>query len=206
VDTIRIPTLSSGDQKLVKFLAKNNHWTPFGHAFLSFRVKTHIVNARQLVKSSVGLCWNEVSRRYVDDEPTFFMPETWRTRPANVKQGSSETETVTELVGKTFPKDFVLGFKLEHRIEDYVKRHYANSLALYEDMLESGVAPEQARGVLPLFMNTEWIWSGSLAAFARVYKLRIDPHAQKEVRDIAEKIGELIPHNMQHSWAALTEN
>lgn len=200
--------LSPGDQKLVGYLAKHNHFSPFCHAFLSFRIKTHIVNARQLVKHQVGLSWNEVSRRYVDDEPTFFMPETWRTRPANVKQGSSETETVEYFSNKKLEEILLDGTKVERKISITagVHLHYQRSLQLYEDMLESGVAPEQARGVLPLFMNTEWIWSGSLAAFARVYKLRIDPHAQKEVRDIAELIGNLIPHNMQHSWAALTEN
>lgn len=194
--------LGIGDQKLVQFLAKHNHFSPFCHAFLSFRIKTHIVNARQLVKHQVGLSWNEVSRRYVDDEPTFFMPEAWRTRPASVKQGSSETETVTYFKPEfysTQPNSWP-----EFTISQVVADHYENSLALYEDMIEAGVAPEQARGILPLFMNTEWIWSGSLAAFARVYSLRIDSHAQKEVRDIAEIIGKLIPNNMQHSWAALT--
>lgn len=196
--------LSEGDQKLIRYLAKHNHFSPFCHAFLSLRIRTHVVNARQLVKHQVGLSWNEVSRRYVDDEPTFFMPESWRTRPANVKQGSSETETVTWTM-EQYANAGGIPFQ-EPTINNMVEQHYGRCLALYDNLLQSGVAPEQARGVLPLFMNTEWIWSGSLAAFARVYKLRIDPHAQKEVQQIAALIGNLIPHNMQHSWAALTEN
>lgn len=189
--------LSDGDQKLIRYLAKHNHWSPFAHVFLSFRVKTHIVNERQLFKHVVGLAANSVSRRYVSDEPTFFLPDSWRTRPANVKQGSSETETVTH---------FTIEDQEDVSISGAVQDHYVSSLILYEDMLESGVAPEQARGVLPLFTNTEWIWSGSLVAFARVCKQRLDSHAQAEVRIVAKAISDLVPNNMQHSWAALTEN
>ena len=144
----------------------------------------------------MGLSWNEVSRRYVSDNPSFYMPDSWRTRPDNVKQGSSETETVETLLS--------LEGKPYWRIDAAVQDHYKNCLELYEEMLLSGVAPEQARLVLPVAHNTEWIWSGSVAAFARVYNLRIDPHAQKETRDVAALIGAQIPQEMQHTWAALT--
>ena len=193
-----IGKLGSGDQKLVKYLAKHNHWSPFAHVFLSFRVKTHIVNERQLFKHVVGLAANSVSRRYVSDEPTFFLPDSWRTRPENVKQGSSETDTVTLMSDKE-------GVNYDVTINDAVSKYYQISLNMYEHLLESGVAPEQARGVLPLFTNTEWIWSGSLAAFGRVCRQRLDSHAQAEVRVIAQAISDLVPSSMQHSWAALTE-
>lgn len=189
--------LSEGDQRLIKYLARHNHFTPFCHAFLSFRIKANIAVCRQLAKHQVGLTINEVSRRYVDSEPTFYMPESWRARPEkSVKQGSSETEVVTELENYAgMPGQFV---------DEAVATHYENCLYLYNKMLESGVAPEQARLVLPLASNTEWIWSGSIAAFARVCKLRLDPHAQKETRDVAQKISDLIPPQFQYTWAALT--
>lgn len=172
--------LSEKDKKLINYLAKHGHWTPFGHAFLSFRIKAPIFVARQLVKHQVGLCWNEVSRRYVDDEPEFWFPKVWRGKPVNAKQGS----------------DGVLQEPVYHGFAE-------DALVEYKFLLELGVAPEQARMVLPLNTHTEWIWSGSLAAFSRVVKLRTDPHAQAETREIAEKIDALVPMAFCHSWRAL---
>ena len=174
--------LAEKDQKLIGYLAKHNHWTPFAHAFLSFRIKAPIFVARQLVKHQVGLAWNETSRRYVDDEPEFYLPDVWRKRAENVKQGSSD-EAVEDLPN--------------------IKHPLKLCLSLYEDLLAKGVAPEQARMVLPQNTMTEWIWSGSLAAFARVCKLRLDPHAQKETQEIAEMINERVPAGFVHSWEAL---
>jgi thymidylate synthase (FAD) len=173
--------LSEKDQKLISYLAKHNHWTPFAHAFLSFRIKAPIFVARQLVKHQVGLAWNEVSRRYVDDEPEFWFPKVWRGKPVNAKQGSSGI------------------------IDGYVPDHSwaEQCLKMYTIMLEKGIAPEQARMVLPQNMMTEWIWSGSLAAFARVCKLRLDPHAQKETQEVAQMINDQVPDSFQHSWKAL---
>lgn len=183
-------TLSEKDQKLISYLAKHNHWTPFAHAFLSFRIKAPIFVARQLVKHQVGLAWNEVSRRYVDDEPEFFFPETWRGKPVNAKQGSNGEVDLSggKIKGMYWPKDCTV-----------------HSLIGYKQLLKAGVAPEQARMVLPQNTMTEWIWSGSLAAFARVVRLRMDPHAQLETQEIASKINDSIPDSFQWSWKALTQ-
>jgi thymidylate synthase (FAD) len=198
------PRLAEPDQKLIRYLAKHGHWSPFAHAFLSFRVKADFATVAQLFKHQVGLAANSVSRRYVSDLPGVFLPETWRSRPENVKQGSSETDIVTVTL-EQYANAGGLPFQ-EPTLNNLVTQHYGRCLALYENMLAMGVAPEQARWVLPIGAMTEFIWSGSLMAFARVYKQRSDLHAQKEIRDVAHKISSLIPHNMQHSWAALTEN
>lgn len=181
--------LSEKDQKLIGYLARHGHWTPFAHCFLSFRIKAPIFVARQLVKHQVGLAWNEVSRRYVDDEPEFWFPKVWRKRAENVKQGSSDdvVELSKNWMGE-YPDDLCRA-----------------ALGTYNLLLKDGVAPEQARIVLPQNMMTEWIWSGSLMAFARVCKLRLDPHAQQETREIAEKIQALVPKEFEHSWRALLE-
>ncbi len=177
--------LSEKDQKLINYLARHNHWTPFAHAFLSYRIKAPIFVARQLVKHQVGLAWNEVSRRYVDDEPEFWFPEVWRGKPVNAKQGSSGEVESNEL------------------ITDGCIDLLENNFAAYMQLIEHGVAPEQARMVLPQNTMTEWIWSGSLAAFARVCKLRLDPHAQLETQEIAKQINGLVPKEFTHSWKAL---
>lgn len=177
--------LSNRDIKLIDYLAKHNHWTPFGHIFASFRIKAPLFVARQLGKHQVGLVWNEVSRRYVDDEPEFYVPDGWRKRAENVKQGSSD-----ELVG----------------VEWYPNHLYEHQLGVYKRMLEMGVCPEQARMVLPQSMYTEWIWSGSVAAFARVCNLRIDPHTQMETQNIAIQISTALENKFPHSWKALTRN
>jgi thymidylate synthase (FAD) len=175
--------LSDQDQKLIKYLATHGHWSPFAHAFLSFRIKAPIFVARQLAKHQVGLSWNEESRRYIDSEPEFWFPEVWRGKPVNAKQGSSDKTIVDDLLGK---------------------REVEGMLKLYNHALGIGIAPEQSRMFLPQNTMTEWIWSGSLAAFARVCKQRLDPHAQAETREVAEKIATLVPHEMHHSWEALT--
>lgn len=176
--------LSVRDTKLINYLAKHNHWTPFGHAFASFRIKAPIFVARQLGKHQVGLVWNEVSRRYVDNEPEFFVPEKWRKKADNVKQGSSDEEVVLD------DPDF-FGYWYD----------YANKV--YKNLLNAGVCPEQARMVLPQSLYTEWIWSGSLAAFARVCKLRLDPHTQYETRLVAEQIDQHMAELFPVSWKAL---
>lgn len=187
--------LPEADQKLIKYLAKHNHWTPFGHAQLTFHVKAPIFVARQLVKHQVGLVWNEVSRRYVDDKPEFWWPTEWRLRAANVKQGSSDKSVA--------PQDIVLpsGYKLDAVLSSF--EDVATNL--YQEMLECGFAPEMARIVLPVNLQTEWHWTGSLAAFSRVCKLRLDPHAQKEVQYIAQDIDREIREceKFKHSWPAL---
>ena len=182
----------SRDKKLIKYLAKHNHWTPFGHVQVQFRVKAPVFVARQLVKHQVGLVWNEVSRRYVDFVPTFHAPEAWRKRAPDKKQGSSL---------ETFEG------KQEERWNVKYWDLMQNAETLYDNMIASGVAPEQARMVLPQSMMTEWYWTGSLAAFARVVKQRVSSDAQYECQIIAQKIDQELANTeeVSYSWACLTE-
>ena len=167
----RIKEMSEGDTKLIRYLAKHNHWSPFGHASLQFRIKAPVFVARQLVKHQVGLTWNEISRRYVDYEPEFYEVDKWRGRPINKKQGSSEEEI--EWIDRTTRTD-----ALQSQVENV-------ALANYNRMLDAGVAPEQARMILPQSMMTEWYWSGTLYAFARICNLRCAEDAQYETRIVA---------------------
>ncbi|CAB4160922.1 THY1 Predicted alternative thymidylate synthase [uncultured Caudovirales phage] len=177
--------LSDRDTKLIRFLAKHGHWTPFGHCTATFRVKAPIFVARQLAKHQVGLVWNEVSRRYVDDEPEFYIAEP-RARAANVKQGSAK-EAVREA----------------DRATDLIKDASKAALWDYQDLLALGVAPEVARCVLPQNTMTSWYWTGSLMAFARVCQLRLDDHSQEETRVVARYISEHLAREFPVSWRAL---
>lgn len=180
--------LSEKDAKLISYLAAHGHWTPFGHAFATFRIKAPLFVARQLGKHQVGLVWNEVSRRYVDSVPEFFYPDSLRSRAINVKQGSAETASELKNEGTEYPhRDFVI----------------QSCLDLYNGLLADGVAPEEARMYLPQNMMTEWVWSGSLAAFSRVCKLRLDPHTQKETQEVAEKLSENMSILFPVSWKEL---
>jgi len=176
-----VAVLNEKDQKLIKYLAKHNHWTPFGHCQVTFRIKAPIFVARQLGKHQVGMVWNEVSRRYVDSEPEFFSIDMFREKADNVKQGSKDEATIP--------------YSLDP-LHDY-------TLECYNNLLKMGVCPEQARMVLPQSMYTEWYWTGSLAAWARVCKLRLDPHTQKETRDIAHFISNKMSIIFPVSWSAL---
>lgn len=191
---IKIKQLKEADRRLIAYLAKNGHWTPFAHPQLSFRVSAPIFVARQLQKHQIGLAWNEVSRRYVDAEPVIYVPEKWRKRADNAKQGSSD-ETVDVPAMITAGMDIVLP---EYVVSDCVE--------LYYHLLDSSVCPEQARMVLPQSMMTEWVWTGSLAAFARVCNQRLDSHAQRECRPVAEAIAKALAANFPASWEALNTN
>ena len=177
---------TDGDEKLIKYLAEHGHWTPFGHPQLQFRISAPVFVARQLVKHQVGLVWNEVSRRYVDSQPTFYLAENWRRKAENKKQGSSDDEVI-----------------LNTRIKDDIIYIQEKAAQLYTELLSKGVAPEQARMLLPQSMYTEWYWTGSLFAFARICKLRISDDAQKETKEIAEKISKLIKEIFPISWKHL---
>jgi len=179
----------SRDKKLVRYLAAHGHWTPFAHVQVQLRIKAPVFVARQLVKHQVGLVWNEISRRYVDFVPEFHAPEAWRKRAPNKKQGSlNETLDNDSLLYNSY-------WDLMTKAED-----------LYSFMLEKGVAPEQARMVLPQSMMTEWYWTGSLAAFARVVTQRLSEDAQYECRVVAEKIDQLLVNHepISYSWSCLT--
>jgi thymidylate synthase (FAD) len=195
------------DQKLIKYLAKHEHWTPFAHVYITMVERVPIFVARQRFKHTVGFVYNEVSRRYVDDQPTFYTPETWRARPVDgIKQGSSD-EVITHLkyVNDDYYHNGSMPFILTHIKEEY-ECFIAEAERLYNKMIEDGVAPEQARMVLPQSMYTEYYVTGSLAAWARAYRLRSDSHAQKEIRNLADKWQDVIGkiEGLEHSWQALT--
>ena len=173
--------LHDTDQKLIKYLAKHKHMSPFGHCFASFHVKAPVFVARQLVKHKF-LRWNEISRRYVSDTPEFYTPDVWRGKSADKKQGS---EGVVDVGG-------------------WGDANWACAIA-YNDLLEHGVAPEQARMVLPQSTMTEWYWSGSLDAFADMCNLRCKPDTQAETRLVADIIAGRMIHLFPLAWEALTD-
>jgi thymidylate synthase (FAD) len=182
--------LSEKDQKLISYLAKHNHWTPFSHVMITMRETVPIFVARQRFKHVVGFTYNEVSRRYVSDEPTFFQPDAWRQAADNKKQGSLD-----EVVEGSEDISF-----------EY-NRTMKMLQGFYEQLLDMKVAPEQARMVLPQSMYTSYYVTGSLAAWARAYQLRIDPHAQKEIQDLAVQWNSIITSipELKYSWSALTD-
>ena len=180
------------DTKLIKYLAKHNHWSPFGHASLQFHITAPVFVARQLVKHQIGLTWNEVSRRYVDDKPDFYHPLIWRGKADDKKQGSSDVEIDINPPGPTGPA-----------LVDVYKRAVSSCKWTYEQLLRRGVCPEQARIVLPQSMMTEWYWSGTLYAFARVCNLRCKPDAQVETQMVADRIDKLTEELFPVSWDAL---
>lgn len=175
--------MGEGDSKLIHYLAKHKHHSPFNHAFLSFRVKAPIFVARQLVKHKF-LPWNEVSRRYVDDEPEFYFTEDFRKKADNAKQGSS-----CELVSLLEMVDLGSGERWADSPGSQLALNSEYSFHLYKTMLAAGICPEQARMVLPLNTMTEWVWSGTLGAFLDMLVLRLDPHTQAETRIVASFIG-----------------
>ena len=176
------PTLKAKDAKLINYLASHGHISPFGHCFASFHVKAPVFVARQLVKHKF-LRWNEISRRYVDDEPEFYEPEFWRGRSVDKKQGSEGQMIIM----------------LDQELQ------WHRQLTTYKNLLADGVAPEMARMVLPQSMMTEWYWSGSLDAFADMCRLRCATDTQAETQkvawDISLKMEELFPV----SWVALRD-
>ena len=180
-------TLKKRDAKLIRYLAKHKHISPFGHAFASFHIKAPIFVARQLVKHKF-LRWNEISRRYVDDEPEFYVPDVWRGRSADKKQGSEG-----EVTSDTLSYDFAY-YGMEQ------------PLVLYKKLLDDGVAPEQARMVLPQSTMTEWYWSGSLDAFADMCRLRCKPDTQYESRLVADQVSTIMQGLYPMSWSALMDN
>jgi thymidylate synthase (FAD) len=179
--------LNSKDEKLIQYLAKHNHITPFFHPQLRFRIKMPIYVAREWYRHTIGFARNEVSRRYVDTPPECYNPQDIRARDTNLKQGSKLTNVENNI-------DIALKIK---DIQDKV-------LTTYEELLSLNVAPEVARGILPQSMYTEFIETASLAAYARLCKLRLDPHAQKEIQEYAKVLSELIEEKFPMSWKALT--
>ena len=177
--------LKSTDVKLIQYLARHKHLSPFGHCFASFHIQAPVFVARQLVKHKF-LRWNEISRRYVSDKPTFYRPKVWRGRSVDKKQGS----------------DGVV------KLDDYRASEptvYQQALDEYQSLIAAGVCPEQARMVLPQAMMTAWYWSGSLDAFADMCRLRISSDTQKETQEVAKQINKVMLKAFPFSWLALME-
>ena len=179
------------DVKLINYLAKHNHKSPFNHCFITFHVKAPIFVARQLQKHEY-MPWNEISRRYVDSEPEFYQPDVWRGRSADKKQGSDGVVDMVDISGR-----FPLSPTTVQTLSD------GKTLEAYRNLIDAGVAPEQARMVLPQSMMTEWYWSGSLYAFAKMCSLRLKPDAQYETRLVAEQIEDKMAKLFPESWTAL---
>lgn len=175
------------DEGLINYLAKHNHNSPFFHPQIRFRLKMPIFVAREWFRHTVGFARNEVSRRYVDEAPEVWIPDELRQRDTNLKQGS-RAEAV----------------ELNDAAREVYKKAVDASLYAYNSLLEAQVAPEVARAILPQSMYTEFIETGSLAAYARLCGLRLDPHAQKEIRDYATALSSLLVEKFPVSWAALT--
>jgi thymidylate synthase (FAD) len=175
------------DGKLINYLAKHNHISPFFHPQIQFRIRMPIFVAREWYRHQIGFARNEVSRRYVSDMPECWVP-TFREKDSNLKQGSKETTIELDDVAKNV-------YDTSTRI----------SLEAYDELLKLGVAPEVARTVLPQSMYTEFIETGSLAAYSRLYKLRTSPDAQREIQFYANEIGKCIEEKFPVSWKALVE-
>ena len=180
--------VSFADKKLIHYLAEHKHWTPFAHVMLQFRIKMPLFVAREWYRHEVGLVRNEVSRRYVTEDPEYFIPKEWRMKPeGGVKQGSGGIHADS------------------HDIYARVNYHIAGADGMYQELVNIGVAPEMARMVLPQSMYTEFIETGSLAAYARIASLRIAPDAQKETRLYAEAVAERCLSVAPVSWEALCQ-
>lgn len=183
----QVSEFTERDEKLIKYLADHDHVSPFFHPQARFRIRIPIWMAREWYRHTIGFARNEVSRRYVDDAPTFHVPEHLRSRAPNKKQGSKED---------------VHALDLELRQEMMLSCEKA--LNTYNELLKHGVCPEQARMVLPQNMMTEFIETGSLAAYARLCKLRLGPDAQKEIQDVARMVSDQLSTKFPHSWNVMT--
>ena len=198
--TTMTPILHDTDKRLIKYLAKHKHMSPFGHAFASFHVKAPIFVARQLVKHKF-LRWNEISRRYVDDEPEFYEPDEWRGRADDKKQGSAgvvdiqKSFFIVDPITDEEPQDTD---RIPETLNEYI-------ITAYRDLIIQGVCPEQARMVLPQSTMTEWYWSGSLDAFSDMCNLRCKEDTQLETRIVADEISADMKDLFPISWEALQQ-
>ena len=211
--------MKAKDEKLIQYLAKHNHISPFGHCFASFHVKAPVFVARQLVKHKF-LRWNEISRRYVDSEPEFYEPDEWRGRSDDKKQGSSgvleldkmyaygEYKHIKDVFEKEPEKYGVYRDSIvpDHSILDEVHECDEYVISIYRKLIAAGVCPEQARMVLPQSMMTEWYWSGSLDAFGDMCKLRCASDTQAETQEVAKQISVQMHELFPVSWMALAKS
>lgn len=162
------------------------HWVPFGHPHISLRMKAPIPIRTQCFKHKIGFIESEESRRYISSVPEIYIPPYFRAKAATAKQGSGD----------------------EHPASDYYKAAYGTQaeacIVLYENMVKDGICPEQARFILPQGAEVNWVWTGSLYAFAKAYVARRNSHAQREIQDLFGGIGDIIAPLYPVSWPALT--
>jgi len=185
IDMVKgVYVISQKDTKLIQYLAKNKHLSPFGHAFASFHIKAPVFVARQLVKHKF-LRWNEISRRYVDSDPEFYVPDVWRGRSEDKKQGS---EGVVDAIRPSFIRNMMESSQVD-----------------YQYLIDKGVCPEQARMILPQSMMTEWYWSGSLDAWSDMCLLRCASDTQAETQEVANQISHKMHELFPVSWMALAK-
>ena len=178
--------MDPSDARLIHYLAEHQHWTPFSHVMATLRIEAPIFLARQWFKSQMGVTRNEMSRRYVDDAPEFYIPDEFHARPEKgIKQGS----------GEVFESNDVLTF--------VAHQSCYHDAARYETLIKSGLAPEEARMFLPQNTMTAWVETGSLAYYARVCKLRLDSHAQRGIQQLAAEVAGIVENVAPVSWAAL---
>lgn len=195
--------LGDRERRLITYLADHQHTSPFRHSVLKFEVYAPLMVARQWWKHVIGsehgegydrlTAWNESSRRYITEQPTFHIPEAgaWRSVPEHRKQGSGDN----------------LDAELGGKYTEALQRHVELSLKLYEQALEDQICPEQARLFLPAYgLYVRWVWTGSLQAVAHFLKLRLDEAAQKEIRDYAEAVRQLAETKFPISLEALLKS
>lgn len=180
-------SLAEKDKRLLNYLAKHKHTSPFYHPYISLRVNAPIPIARQIMKHQIGLSYNEVSRRIDTSEPGFFVPKYFRTASRSIKQGSTDD---------THPQNRALIIEMQR----LVKR----AADLYQEFIDVGVCPEQARLLLPQAMMTTFVMTGSLYAFYHFYHLRYTTNAQHEIRWYADSIALIMHRLYPHAWTALT--
>lgn len=189
------------NESLIRYLAKHNHWTPFSHTAITLRMQAPISIRTQCYKHKVGFSENEESRRYISTAPEYYLP-TFRHKPdRSIKQGSGEAiEEITGTYSSGDPATYT---------QEFLQNEYSNlldhAIRTYEAFISLGVAPEQARFILPQGVETQWVWTGNLQSFARFYSLRTDPHAQKEIQELAKMVGGIIQPLYPVSWKYLTK-
>ena len=179
--------LIEDDVRLINYLAKHNHWTPFAHTAISLRMGAPVPIRTQCFKHKVGLVENEESRRYIKSTPVVYIPKEFRSIPeGSIKQGSGDV----------------------HEDSDYWVEQYELvtdiALTAYANMIKAGICPQQARLLLPQGAIVNWIWTGNLLSFANFYNKRIEASAQKEVQAVAAKVREVIEPLFPVSWKGLT--
>lgn len=185
--TYRKDKPAGSDEGLIEYLAKHNHWTPFAHPHITLRMKAPVSIRTQAFKHKQGFVENEESRRYISSIPKLFIPDAFRKAPENAKQGSGDIHPRSK---------FLLGLYEKKALE---------AIGVYDFLVDEGVAPEQARFVLPQGVHVNWIWTGSLAAYARFYKQRTHSTAQQEIQDLAKEVSEIIAPLFPISWRELTK-